>query len=150
MFIFCDGYTALFSHEMRMIKMDKTIEQIENDFWEDGDFPTGLVERIARIRKKRIGDFDDDDLRVAIQQVICLEHIMPVAIDRIKQDVLVEAFYYPGDLLMAMLGARDYWEKNSQWRDDLRDYLYSIKDLLQRAYMTHEIREDMLLKISLL
>lgn len=135
---------------MLVNKMELTIEQIENDFWDDGEFPTGLVERISQLRKKRICEFNDDDLRIAIQQRICLELIMPIAVDRIRQDLLLEAFYYPGDLLMAIVGAGEYWGEHLEARDDFRNYLNAKRDLLQATDITDEIRNELLRCISLL
>lgn len=53
----------------------QSIEQLENDFWKETDFPTGLVERCYRYRKIPIGDLTLAQLRTLIGQQIGLKYL---------------------------------------------------------------------------
>lgn len=55
----------------------QSIEQLENDFWKESDFPTGLVERCYQYRKIPIGDLTPAQLRMLIGQQIGLKYLIP-------------------------------------------------------------------------
>ncbi len=64
-----------------------------------------------------------EDLRIMIGQGIGLPWLVPLAIERLQADPLVEGDYYPGDLLGSVLGIEPRF-----WRDhpELRAAVESI------------------------
>jgi hypothetical protein len=97
-----------------------SIEQLEGEVWpapEPGD--TGLVEACHRLRKKPLSEFTPNDLRLMIGQKIGLLYLMPHAIDVLEGDPLIEAVYFPGDLLESVLMAREFWSVNQDFRGRL-------------------------------
>jgi hypothetical protein len=97
--------------------LNSTLEQLENDNWNDPGEVSGLVRTIHRLRKKPLREFTTEDLRVTIVQQFSLEFLIPLAIDQLRKDILSEGNYYPGDLLKNVLEVEaGYWGKNkSQW-----------------------------------
>ena len=68
-------------------------------------YATDLVERVARARRKRIDTLTAADLRLLIGQKQGLSYLLPRAIGLLEQDPWLEADFYPGDLLSAVLRA---------------------------------------------
>jgi hypothetical protein len=88
-----------------------TLESLEGEYC--GDPPpaaTYLVSTVHRLRSKAISSFSPEDLRIMIGQGIDLDHLIPVALNALEVDPLVEGDYYPGDLLTAVSRVeRAYW-----------------------------------------
>ncbi|SDF18796.1 contact-dependent growth inhibition system immunity protein [Chitinophaga filiformis] len=90
----------------------KSIEQLENDYWKDIEFPTGLVERCYRYRRIPIGNLTPGQIRTLISQQIGLTFLMPLALEMLRKDVLIETELYEGDLLSAVLTADiSFWKQ---------------------------------------
>ena len=68
------------------------------------------------MRTKPLRDFTVEDLRIMIGQRVALNRLVPLALDRLRPDPLVERDYYPGDLLDSVLRVDTaFWE----WSPDL-------------------------------
>ncbi|MFD4208614.1 contact-dependent growth inhibition system immunity protein [Micromonospora tulbaghiae] len=81
-----------------------SIEQHERDVWPDpGPEATSLVRRCAELRRKPLAEFTVEDLRVMIGQEIGVPALLPLALQVLRRDPLVEGDYYPGDLLANVL-----------------------------------------------
>ena len=81
-----------------------TIQQIENSDW--GDPPADgstLVRRCTELRRKPLAEFTVEDLRIMLGQGIGVPILLPLAIEILVADPLVEGDFYPGDLLGAVL-----------------------------------------------
>jgi hypothetical protein len=72
---------------------------------------TFLIRRCHELRTKPLRDFTVEDLRIMIGQQIGLRHLVPLALDRLRADPLVEGDHHPGDLLASVLGVdAGFWE----------------------------------------
>lgn len=99
----------------------KNIETIEGVVWEscpsDASF---LVRRTHELRKKNIDDFDVEDLRLMIAQGEALNILVPNAISILRNDILAEGDYYPGDLLKSVLSIdKDFWNHHASLREQV-------------------------------
>lgn len=102
------------------IDMSMSLEELENDFWGDPNYPSHLVETCHALRRKPLLDLTDGELRVAISQDISLPYLVPLALVRLSADPMLAADYYEGDLLKVVLQVpATYWEKHSDQRDEL-------------------------------
>lgn len=63
----------------------QSIEQLENDFCRETDFPTGLVERCYPYRKIPIGNLTPAQLRTLIGQQIGLKYFNRVGLSNSKE-----------------------------------------------------------------
>lgn len=91
----------------------KSLEQLENDYWKETEFPTGLVERCHQYRKIPINDLTPEQLRTLIEQQIGLKYLVPLALGILGQDILTEGDFYKGDLLASVLNVNvSFWENN--------------------------------------
>ncbi|NJB71972.1 hypothetical protein GGR42_002434 [Saonia flava] len=105
----------------------KSIEQLENDYWNElSEFPTSLVEKCHRYRKIKIGELTNEQLRLLISQHIGTEHIIGIALEKLEQNILTEGDFYEGDLLVSISGLpTEFWNKKET------EYL-TFKNLVER------------------
>ena len=115
--------------------LEKTLDQIENVDWGEPGYPSHLVVTCHALRKKPLKDFTVEDLRIMIGQNISLDILMPIAFERLKQNILAEGDFYPGDLLNNVLRAEtSYWEKNPQLHKKLTKlYLNNLPSIEKRV-----------------
>ena len=85
------------------------------------EFDSHVVTECHRLHRTPLQEFTAEDLRLMITQDIGTAVLVPIALERLREDPLVEAFYFPGDLLAAVLRADSkYWMKHSAIRDEVR------------------------------
>jgi len=93
--------------------LSKNLEQLENNVWEEPGYPSYLVTTIHSLRKKPLKDYTIEDLRISIGQNCNLEYLIPIALERLKENILAEGHYYKGDLLNNVLNSDpEFWKKN--------------------------------------
>ncbi len=96
--------------------INKTIEQLENDYWPPAIGETFLITRCTELRKKKLKDFTIEDLRIMIGQSIGLKYLMPIAIEKLHENPMVLGDFYPGDLLQSVLKREiEYWNSNKDF-----------------------------------
>ncbi|WP_341677398.1 contact-dependent growth inhibition system immunity protein [Niveibacterium sp. SC-1] len=99
----------------------RTIEQLEAAPWPQP--PTGapdFVRRCHSLRRLPINRLAAGDLRILIAQDIALKHLIPLALPLLKTNPLLEAEYYPGDLLSAAMNvAPAFWKASPSERAEL-------------------------------
>ena len=99
-----------------MIQFDKTksLQELEHKDWGEPNFDSHLVKECHRLRRIPLKDFTTEDLRIMIGQNIGLDHLIPLAIEKLKQNPLAEGNFYPGDLLVNVLRVdSNFWLKHS-------------------------------------
>ena len=95
------------------IDLEQSLEQIEKIYWGEASYGSYLDTTCHQLRAKPLKDFTIEDLRIMIGQNISLDILMPLAFERLKQNILAEGDFYPGDLLRAVLTSDpSYWVKN--------------------------------------
>ena len=93
----------------------RTLEDLENDVWEESIHTTGLILTCVKLRQKPLNSFGTEDLRVMIGQNIGLKYLIPLAIEILQKDILAEGNYYEGDLLINVLRSdKIYWQETSK------------------------------------
>ena len=120
----------------------KTLEQLENEYWGEPQFDSNLVIRCHQLRKKPLNDFNTGDLRIMIGQSFSLEYLMPLAIEELEKDVLVEGDLYEGDILINTLNKENkkYWRRNKSLWDDLIELIKKNKNRIENR-MFSEIED---------
>ncbi len=59
--------------------------------------------RCAALRKVPLANLSASDCRALLTQGVGTQYVVPMALDFVESDPLVEGDYYPGDLLTALL-----------------------------------------------
>lgn len=92
----------------------KTIEELEKrHFGDPNKAPTNMVKRCLELCKVPLDKFTVEDLRLMIGQNFSLCYLIPLAIEHLKEDILVEGDYFPGDLLKNTLSVdKTFWLDN--------------------------------------
>jgi hypothetical protein len=96
-----------------MNNLNKSIEQLESDYWnEEIEFPSNLVINCHKYRKIPIEDLTVEQLRLLISQQIGTEYLIGVALEKLERNILTEGDFYEGDLLISVSGLpTEFWAK---------------------------------------
>ena len=109
---------------------EMSLDQIEGESW--GAAPpdaTTLMSTVYSLRRKPIGALAAEDLRVMLAQQVGVDTLVPVALARLASDPLLEGDYYPGDVLVAVLGVPgQYWAEHPEQLARLDAVLASVTE----------------------
>ncbi|MCG6155943.1 contact-dependent growth inhibition system immunity protein [Rubinisphaera margarita] len=109
----------------------KSLEELERFDWDKPDSPTQLVQTCHRLRGVPLAEFTAGDLRIMIGQKISLQILIPLALEKLLDDPLVDSNYYPGDLLKAVLDVPEsFWSVHADMRDVLLQVVTTTKQLI--------------------
>lgn len=109
----------------------KSLQELERDDWGEPNDHAHLVQTCHRLRRVPLADFTTGNLRIMIGQKISLLFLVPLALEKLQEDPLVDANYYPGDLLNAVLDVPEtFWSVHANMRDVLRQVVAKTKELL--------------------
>jgi hypothetical protein len=111
-------------------RMTSTLEQLENDIWPEPDVHTSLIDTCHRLRKVPIDDLSAGDIRMLLGQRIGVRHLVSVAIQLLDADPMLDATFFPGDLLTAVLRADVNYYRGFP---KLQNQLVSIASRAQRS-----------------
>ncbi|MHA7102340.1 contact-dependent growth inhibition system immunity protein [Roseivirga pacifica] len=91
-----------------------SLDELEGGSWSHSrNDSTTLTTTCINLRKKPLKDFTIEDLRIMVGQEIGLKYLVPISIQHLEVNPLVEGDYYPGDLLSSLLSINtDYWANN--------------------------------------
>jgi hypothetical protein len=108
----------------------KSIENLEKDFWEQPpEDSTPLVDNVHRLRTIQINKLEARDIRLLIGQAIGLKYLIPLALDILHDNLLVDAELYKGDLLKIVINVDDdFWRDNMDLKSQLDGLLQSYTD----------------------
>ena len=76
------------------ISRSKTLEELENDFWNDPENMSHLATECHRLRKVPLADLSIENLRILIGQKIGLKFLVPIALEYLEKDPLSEGDLY--------------------------------------------------------
>ena len=99
---------------------EKSLEELEGYIAGEPPIDTYLVRTIHELRRKPIGQFTVEDLRITIGQGRGVPYLLPLALECLEREPLAAGHYYPGDLLMSVLDAEAHWGANTDFRSRAR------------------------------
>ena len=118
----------------------KTLENLEKEKWNTFDSDSRLIKRIKELRKVPLDNFEVEELRLMIGQHESLEYLIPLAIEKLRADILSEGDMYKGDLLLAVVNAQqDYWDKSTEQKGELIELINRNKELIESEGLEIEI-----------
>ncbi len=125
--------------------MNNTIEEIENDFLGKPEYNSHLVTTCHKLRKKNLSDFEIEDLRIMVGQNIALPILVPLAINRLRENLFAEGDFYPGDLLKNVLrSSKEFWDENIDLKNEVISLFEKDRDKLNEVIYADEIISDVL------
>lgn len=105
----------------------KSLQDLDGQDWGDAPYPSYVVTNVHRLRRIPLQDFTTEDLRLMIGQGFSesLPYLVPLAVERLRDDPFVSGDFYPGDLLKVVVGvAAPFWMQHP----DLRREVEAIAD----------------------
>ena len=118
-------YPALSDEERR-----QSLQELERQDWGEATFPSYLVRTCHALRRKPLRDFTIEDVRIMIGQNFSLNYLIPLAIEHLQQDPLVEGDFFPGDLLASVLKVKaDFWHTHPDLCQVIEDIVEQLKPL---------------------
>lgn len=104
----------------------RSIAELEGIEWEPPEAGASrVIRRCHEIRRKALSSLTATDLRLVIGQDIGLPFVMPLALNIVEKDPLIETEHYKGDLLVAVLNA------SAQFLHERPDLVARIKKVLE-------------------
>jgi hypothetical protein len=129
---------------MRQV-LSKSISELEKWKWK-GAIPSesdSYTEyRFYTLHDKPISELDFSDIRFLITQNSGLEYLVPIAIEKLREDLFLETEYYPGDLFYSLLlinNSPNYWETHPEEKDELIKLYGDQKQALGGLDLTDEL-----------
>ena len=114
----------------RPLDRSRTLDDLDLPAWGEPDHDSYLVTTCHRLRRKPIGEFSVEDLRIVIGQGIGLPWLVAIALEVLEQEPLAEGDFYPGDLLACVLRLRrEVWAREWEWRDRTRAVLGRLPEV---------------------
>lgn len=102
----------------------KSLDELERHVWGEPTFSSYLVRTCYELRRKPIGEFSVEDLRIMIGQGIGVPCLVPLAVEILIREPLAEGDFYPGDLLKSVIGVDEaFWSEHAGLARDLTEVL---------------------------
>jgi hypothetical protein len=110
----------------------KTLEVLEQDFWPSPEFQSHLVTTCHRLRKVPLEKLSAENLRMLIGQKIGLQFIVPIALDKLEENLLASGDMYEGDLLSSLASlSSEFWDANEELKARAFELSYTIDSCLE-------------------
>jgi hypothetical protein len=110
--------------------LNKSLQELENSNWGEPDTAeTLMIKNCLQLRRVPINQLTADDLRLLIGQAMSLPILVPVCLAQLQEDPLLEATYYPGDLLESLLRIElPFWESSPENLQTLQERITQAKN----------------------
>lgn len=104
---------------LQVVDRAKSIEELEGVAWAPPPLASYIVEISFALRRKPLCELTNEELRVGLGQHVGVKYLLPLAIERLKDNPMVEAGLYAGDLLESLLEVpTDYWQRHPHLRHE--------------------------------
>ncbi len=92
---------------------NRSLDSLEKTDWGLPAYSSYLVTAVHRLRKVPLNEFKIEDLRIMIGQNIGLNFLIPLAIEKLSENLFAEGGFYEGDLLQVVLNSDSgFWHFN--------------------------------------
>lgn len=132
------------------MSQQQSLEQLESNYWGEPpkDAPR-LIKLCYSLRKRPIKSLEIEELRVLISQDIGLNYLIPLAIKNLERDILLEGDFYPGDLLLSVLGIESKaWQSLDLAREKLYKLIQKQRSKLETVSINKEIKDNLKIAID--
>ena len=103
---------------MKHSDRSKSLQQLGWQDWGEATYDSRLITECHRLRRVPLNRFEAEDLRIMIGQNLGLEYLVPLALEQLQEDPFAEGTYFPGDLLVSVLGAQaQFWQAHPDLRE---------------------------------
>ncbi|MGV2964890.1 MULTISPECIES: contact-dependent growth inhibition system immunity protein [unclassified Paenibacillus] len=114
---------------MQQVDLTKTLEELEDDRWDEPNFASRLVLRANELRKKPLCELNNEDLRLLIGQQMSLDLLLPLALEKLVENPLRSGDLYMGDLFCSVLKVgQKYWEEHRELKNELDEVIRTYEE----------------------
>lgn len=130
--------------------LNRSISELEGWKWKSaipGEDHSYVTQRFYELHNRPVSDLDLSDIRFLIGQNSGLKYLVPLAIEKLKENLFVEVEYYPGDLFCSLLlinNEPNYWSEHSSYRQEL----ITLYENQKKAISSLDITEENIKKIK--
>lgn len=112
--------------------VNKSLEELENSYWEHNDFDSYVVQTVQAARKKPLSELTNEEIRVLTGQKVGLKYVLPMTVSLLKNDPLAEIRFFEGDLLECVLRLSPAdWNENPNELREFRSIILTNKSSFQ-------------------
>ncbi len=113
------------------MNLNKSLNELEGKiFSERPEFGSYVVQKTYELLDKKLKDYTPADLRLMIGQNFGLKYLIPMAIELLKKNPLIEATFYEGDLLTTILNVdKTFWKENPEYINDIQQIFSGSIDI---------------------
>ncbi len=102
-----------------------------------------LVRRCNELLRFPLNEFTIEDLRLMIGQQFSLVYLIPLAIEKLNDDLFAEGDFYPGDLLAIVLKIDPiFWKENQEIWIGLNKLISNRKDEIEAEGISTKMFND--------
>lgn len=114
----------------RLLHLDRTLDELDPPRWPAAPpDATHLVRTVHALRRVRLGELGVAGLRTLVAQRVGLAYVLPLAVNVLAEEPLVDAYFYPGDLLLTVVGVPgSAWGMLPDVAGRLRDVVAALPD----------------------
>jgi hypothetical protein len=122
----------------------KNLENLEKENWGATQLSSHLVIRTHELRKIPLVEFSVEDLRICIGQNFSLKYLIPLALEKLNENLFAEGDFYEGDLLQSVLTVNsNYWIDNPQLWNELNILISSKLEELDSQKIKYSTFRDL-------
>lgn len=115
---------------MQQIDLTKTLEELENDYWDEPNFASSLVIQVHQLRKKPLCELNNEDLRLLIGQQMNLDYLLRIALEKLIQNPFGSGDLYIGDLFCSVLKVeKEYWNEHQELKNELNEVIRTYEEV---------------------
>lgn len=136
-------YRKLFIKEgetMHQIDLTKTLEELEDECWDEPNFASSLVIQVHKLRKRPLCELNNEDLRILIGQQMSLTVLLPLALEKLIENPLRSGDLYIGDLFCSVLKVeKEYWKEHKELKNEVDEVIKTYEEA--RGTLEEHIRK---------
>lgn len=120
-----------------------SLQDLEIENLPESNLNSRVITECRRLFKLPLSKLDAGDLRLLIVQNIGLQHLVPLALDKLEENPLIDGGLYAGDLLSSLISlSSEFWSNYP----DLNDRVVEIKFTVE--CLAETLNNDILPKLS--
>jgi len=106
----------------------KSLQNLEKDDWGISTYPSHLVTHCHELRKAPLNEFTIEDLRIMIGQSIGLTYLIPLALEKLQENILAEGNCYPKSVINI---DSHFWVTNKELHTQLKQLIADNRELIE-------------------
>lgn len=109
---------------------------------------SSIQQRTYKLFTVKLSKYTLDDIRFMIGQEVGLSYTIPIAIEELEKDLIIETSYYKGDLLkIILLVNSEYWLNNQILKNKITNLILTKYDELN--CLDNETKDEIIRQFTL-